>query len=78
MPKTMLQVIRQSGDNVILMRKCPFCGHETRKEMNAREFDDGVFAYQNGARMQDAFPKADASTRELLMTGICDKCWDSM
>ena len=78
MPKTQLQVIRQSGDNVILVRKCPFCGRETRKEMNAREFDDGVFAHQNGARMQDAFPKADASTRELLMTGICDKCWNEM
>ena len=75
---TKLQVIRQSGDNVILVRKCPFCGRETRKEMDAKEFDDGVAAYQMGALIQDAFPKADASTRELLMTGICDACFSSL
>lgn len=72
---TKLQVIRQSGDNVILVRKCPFCGKETRKEMNAKEFDDGVYTYQMGASIQDAFPNADASTRELLITGICDACF---
>ena len=78
MNKTQLQVIRQSGDNVILVRKCPFCGKEVRKEMNAKEFDDGVEAYRRGAHIQDAFPKADASLREMLMTGICDKCWENM
>jgi hypothetical protein len=75
---TKLQVICQSGDNVILIRKCPCCGRETRKEMNVKEFNDGVTAYQMGALIQAAFPKADASTRELLMTGICDACFGSL
>ena len=78
MPRTQLQVIRQSGDDVILVRKCPWCGKEIRRSMNAKDFDDGIFALQHGAHMQDAFPKADASTREMIMTGICDSCWDTL
>ena len=77
MPKTKLQAIRQN-DKVILARQCPFCGKETRKEMDAKEFYDGIEAYQNGALVQNAFPKADTSLRELIITGICDACWENL
>ena len=74
---TELNVIRQ-GDIVILSRKCPFCGKETCKKMKAKDYDDGILRYNSGWLLQAAFPTADASTRELILTGICDKCFDSI
>ena len=32
--------------------------------------------YQDGATIQDAFPELDADQRELVLTGICPKCWN--
>ena len=79
MPKSKLEIIHQPGAaNVILVRKCPWCGKEVRKEMPVDEFNAGVTAWENGACVQNAFPKADASMREMLLTGICDPCWDNM
>ena len=78
MPATKLQVIRQSGNNVILSRKCPFCRKEVRKEMDAKKFDDGMEALMNGALIQNAFPNVDADMRELIQTGICSKCWNEI
>lgn len=79
MPKSKLEIIRQPGAaNVILVRKCPWCGREVRKEMNAKEFDLGISLWEQGECVQNAFPKADASTREMLLTGICDPCWNNM
>lgn len=72
-----LQVINQ-GDNVILVRKCPWCGKEVRKSVNAKDFYDGVEAYSNGSMIQDAFPMFTADVREMMQTGICDECWNDM
>ena len=77
MPTTRLQVIRQSGDDVILVRKCPMCGKEVRRAVNAKMFDEGCYAREHGALIQRAFPEPyfSDSDRELIITGICDDCW---
>ena len=37
----------------------------------------GMFAYNNGAAVQNAFPGLTAAERELFfVTGICGPCWD--
>lgn len=69
------------GDHKDLIIECPWCGKTSTIKLNVentKAFDEGVKAYQNGALIQNAFPFLTAGERELLMTGICTKCWESM
>ena len=51
---------------------CPFCG-----AVNVIKVPKlGLQAYNNGALVQRAFPNLTAAERELIITGICSKCWD--
>lgn len=52
-------------------RYCPFCGgyHEVHvSEADYAEWQDGELA-------QNAFPYLSADDREILISGICPKCW---
>ena len=59
---------------ITIETRCPICcginNVEVKKEDWAR--------YENGEFVQRAFPYLDAATRELLITGICNKCWQNM
>lgn len=33
---------------------------------------------QEGINIQDALPHVSAEERELLISGVCPKCWDAM
>ena len=61
------------------IRICPFCGEEHAVEMTAEEHADYLVEYLNkGKRIQDVFPGWPAHKRELLVSGICSECWNSM
>ena len=62
----------------IFTRKCPLCGKEHSVALDLMELEEGLAAYQNGAKMQDAFPNFSPEEREFFMSGICPTCWDSM
>jgi len=34
--------------------------------------------WENGELIQKAFPELSADDRELLLTGICSKCWNEI
>lgn len=54
---------------------CPFCGRVS--EINVNEED--YYAWNSGNKLaQDAFPYLSADEREILISGICPSCWDSM
>lgn len=36
---------------------------------------ESLIKWRNGALVQDCFPYLDTSTRELLISNTCDKCW---
>ena len=38
----------------------------------------GLIAWKEGMLIQDAMPELSADERELLISGICGKCWDKM
>ncbi len=78
MPTTKLKAIPQSPDSIILVRTCPICGKEVRKEVPAVAFYSGIDKYQSGTRVQAAFPTFDSDTREMILTGICSECWNNM
>lgn len=51
---------------------CPMCQCENTIRIDR----EGAIKYSEGALIQNAFPNLTESERELLLTGICDTCWD--
>ena len=54
---------------------CPICGEEHKVVVNT----DDYFAWNSlGWHTQDAFPYLSDNEREMLISGVCPTCWDSM
>lgn len=49
-------------------------GKETTVELDITSTE--LYNWQNGARVQDAFPRLNADEREFLLTGIPPGEWD--
>ena len=62
-----------NNKEVTIITACPFCGHANEVEVNEEDYWD----WQDGALVQDAFPYLSADEREMLISGICPKCWDN-
>ena len=74
-------VMLDSGDHKNLAIQCPMCGKTSTIKLDAKKtklFGAGMKAYKNGALIQNAFPFLTADERELLISGICSKCWSAM
>jgi hypothetical protein len=57
----------------VVKRICPWCGQENSVEMT----DEQYKKYTSGDEtIQRIFPELTPATREILITGICGKCWD--
>lgn len=61
-------------ENITIATRCPFCGHANFIEVH----EDDYWRWQDGALVQNAFPYLSADEREMLISGICPKCWDGM
>ena len=53
---------------------CPHCKGESTLIVNTADLK----AWREGTLIQNAFPHLDADQRELLQTGICVKCWETI
>lgn len=51
---------------------CPECGKENIIEMTQEQFDKYFYSRE---LIQNVFPEKTANEREIIMTGICPKCW---
>jgi len=52
--------------------KCPFCG-----KIRSDEFPEfGYNSYITGENIQNAMPDVSVDLREIIISGICPKCWD--
>jgi len=60
--------------NVIIKKTCFQC----KKEHELHLPETGYNAWQEGAYIQDAMPQVSADDRELLISGICGKCFDGL
>lgn len=63
-----------SKETINLTVTCPVCGLTSNVTVNKKDYE----AWKAGARIQNALSYLPAAQRELLMTGICNDCWDSM
>ena len=61
---------------VDVMCVCPFCGETNKVTIKKSDWVLGCHRYDRGMPIQTAFPKLTPDERELLKTGICDKCWN--
>jgi len=66
--------MRINYKEVIIVTTCPFCGKANFIEVNEADYLD----WSDGKLAQDAFPYLSADEREMLISGICPTCWDSM
>ncbi len=57
-----------------IITECPIC-HELHTVIVKVE---DYFDWCNGKGTYEAFPYLSANERELLITGVCPKCWDAM
>lgn len=72
-------ISKPAGDGkVTLARKCPWCGKARSITVKQDELLRGLDGLSCGGCIKDAFPTWTPSERELLMTGVCSKCWDSL
>ena len=60
--------------NAVVTTVCPFCGKAHDVLVNEIDYLD----WQDGKLAQDAFPYLSADEREMLISGICPNCWNSM
>ena len=63
---------------VVLERTCPFCGKPNSTVVPKAAWEAGKKLWPEHAAIQKAFPSFTPSQRELIMTGICDACWNNM
>ncbi len=61
-------------DEYLILRKCPLCQKTARAIVPAQ----GVWDWEHGKHIQDAFPNLDADQRELVLTGTHSECWNSL
>lgn len=61
---------------MLIARISPLTGKETIMDLDITE--DQVWAYRNGALLQDAFPNLTADQREFFKTGYTAEDWELM
>lgn len=57
-----------------IQKKCPCCGKLQTLEVNENEYQEWLA----GKSVQKAFPNLNEDQREILMSGICPECWDTI
>lgn len=57
---------------MIVETKCPLCNEVHYVECS----EEGYKALRNGKLAQVALPDLSPEKREMLISGICPKCWD--
>lgn len=64
-------MVKVNYKEVTVVTRCPMCGRGNFVEVNENDYDD----WCDGMHVQVAFPYLSAGERELLVSGICGKCW---
>lgn len=61
----------ETYDKVTIYKLCMVCGKESEVHVD----QEGFIAWQNGTKVQDAFPNMTPCDREILITGTHPNCW---
>lgn len=58
-----------------LTKRCHCCGELVKFTVPVEEMDNYIL---NDVCIQDALKSVSSENREMLISGICPKCWDKM
>jgi hypothetical protein len=61
-----------------ITRLCPDCKQPSAFLISHDDWYDGTGRLNEGATMQRAFPTLSPDQREILITGICNRCFDAI
>ena len=64
----------RNGESINVEGECRRCGEKHCIGMERSEWE----AWLKGELIQRAMPKLDSDARELLLSGLCGKCFDSI
>lgn len=62
------------NDMVKVECKCPCCGKISHVKLTENEW----WRWQTGERIQNVVPTMSPEERELLISGVCNTCWNKM
>lgn len=66
------------GDMLVVCT-CPLCDSENKVRIPAEAKEHFVaWSQRNEGNIQDMLPELTPQDRELLITGICENCWNLM
>jgi len=80
MMKGELKVVSWSDHSVVIRSVSTFTGktHEITLPLGIEAFSECMTRWQEGERIQHAFPTLSADQREFLMTGSTPEEWDAI
>lgn len=59
---------------ITMTRSCIFCGNTHHISVYKKDLEDWL----DGELAQNAFPYLSTDEREVLISGICPKCWETV
>ena len=62
------------GDKERLEIECRHCNEWHEFDVNESDLE----AWKLGKKIQDAFPYISAAQRELMLSGLCEECWEKL
>ena len=68
------ELVNQSGHEAVLQVFCPVCTEPKRMTVTREQLLE--LCSPSCRSVQHVLPNMPAAERELLLTGICGKCWD--
>ena len=66
--------VKERGFQAVV--SCRMCCKKTTLLVSREDLD--IYSSPNRPHVQDIFPYLSPAERELLISGICPDCWDSM
>lgn len=64
----------KNDNETLIIADCPMCGTESRVVIPTHAYE----LWQAGCHIQNVAPELKPEQREVLISGICPKCWDKM
>ena len=66
----------QEERNCEVQVRCVSCGKTYTLKVNEKDYE--LYLSQNRPHIQDIFPYLSPAERELLISGVCEVCWNKM
>lgn len=65
---------RMDDSEIEISKECNVCKHSITFSVS----ENGYKQFLKGTHVQKALPGVAAGLREMLLSGICPKCWDEL